>query len=434
VNFPDFDLDGYVSRYSGYNRIQRLRHIARICPDKRPQAFLMAIDLAKKGVDTTLYQDVIAESREFLGDALGDEAVVDQSWVGATNRAAIDKQARLESALSLSKREEDVDPIRRCLEALGKHYLERGDHSQALAKFHEAKQTGFTNNVQRIDNSLDIIEAAIPLGSFAQVKKQYELAKRIPQLSETANALLLAKLNAANGLQLLRENNYSGAARTFMQTTIDLKDKYKEVIAIEDVTDYAVLCALASYTRRDLSRVLENEDFRKLLELRSFWIPIIQAYLGSKYAIVFKRINDMENEFLLDMYMHPHIRKISHKIRDRALIEYAKPFVAVKISHMAKAFDMDGGVVEEYLANLIADGRIEARIDSANKVVYARNADVRSATFQKALSVGTGHVRNVKSLLMRMSLADADIIVRHPEHERRVKEKSKKSDEKGGKG
>jgi COP9 signalosome complex subunit 1 len=132
--------------------------------------------------------------------------------------------------------------------------------------------------------------------------------------------------------------------------------------------------------------------------------------------------------------MHPHIRKISHKIRDRALIEYAKPFVAVKISHMAKAFDMDVGVVEEYLANLIADGRIEARIDSANKVVYARNADVRSATFQKALSVGTGHVRNVKSLLMRMSLADADIIVRHPEHERRVKEKSKKSDEKGAKG
>ena len=44
--------------------------------------------------------------------------------------------------------------------------------------------------------------------------------------------------------------------------------------------------------------------------------------------------------------------------------------------------------LEKELAILIQDGPIQARIDSHNKVLYARHTDRRSATFQEALQIG----------------------------------------------
>ena len=44
--------------------------------------------------------------------------------------------------------------------------------------------------------------------------------------------------------------------------------------------------------------------------------------------------------------------------------------------------------LEKELAILIQDGPIQARIDSHNKVLYARHTDRRTATFQEALQIG----------------------------------------------
>lgn len=55
--------------------------------------------------------------------------------------------------------------------------------------------------------------------------------------------------------------------------------------------------------------------------------------------------------------------------------------------------------LEKELAVLIQDGPIQARIDSHNKVLYARHADRRTATFQEALQIGTGRARSSRALL-----------------------------------
>jgi hypothetical protein len=44
--------------------------------------------------------------------------------------------------------------------------------------------------------------------------------------------------------------------------------------------------------------------------------------------------------------------------------------------------------LERELAELVASGQVAARIDSAAKVLTARLADTRTATFQRALAVG----------------------------------------------
>ena len=46
----------------------------------------------------------------------------------------------------------------------------------------------------------------------------------------------------------------------------------------------------------------------------------------------------------------------------------------------------------------------QARIDSHNKILYARHADQRSATFQKVLQMGNEFDRDVRSMMLRANL------------------------------
>ena len=60
--------------------------------------------------------------------------------------------------------------------------------------------------------------------------------------------------------------------------------------------------------------------------------------------------------------------------------------------------------LERELAELIQSNQIQARIDSHNKVLYARHADQRKATFQTALRTGWSCHPVVVLMLTRLSL------------------------------
>ena len=51
---------------------------------------------------------------------------------------------------------------------------------------------------------------------------------------------------------------------------------------------------------------------------------------------------------------------------------------------------------------------LQARIDSQNKILYARHADQRNATFQRVLQTGNEFDRDVKAMLLRANLIKHD--------------------------
>lgn len=52
--------------------------------------------------------------------------------------------------------------------------------------------------------------------------------------------------------------------------------------------------------------------------------------------------------------------------------------------------------------------KLQARIDSHNKILYARHADQRNATFQRVLQTGSEFDRDVRSMLLRANLIKYD--------------------------
>merc|ERR1740117_2117092 len=96
------------------------------------------------------------------------------------------------------------------------------------------------------------------------------------------------------------------------------------------------------------------------------------------------------------------------KIKDRALVLYFRPFSCVRLQSMADAFCVPMPEMERRLVDLISSDPIAAQA----KVLHSRSADARTASFEKALTLGDKYLRDVKSLLMRVSLAANNVVVR----------------------
>jgi COP9 signalosome complex subunit 1 len=93
--------------------------------------------------------------------------------------------------------------------------------------------------------------------------------------------------------------------------------------------------------------------------------------------------------------------------------------VSVELSVMSVAFNLDLATLERTLAELIQENKIAARIDSHKKILHARHSDQRNDTFAQALQVGHRYVRDVRSLIMRLSLVEHDIAVRGADAKRK---------------
>jgi len=320
--------------------------------------------------------------------------------------------------------------VRRAFSALGQFYVERGEYPSALTKFLETKEC-CTTGAQTLQTCIDLIKTSIHLGTMTHVKNQSQRAQSLPELKNDHAAKAI--IDASNGLFQLKSGQYRFAAQAFLTTSEHIA-KHNDIISWTDVAVYACITALASYNRRDLKTVSTSESFKRLVEQAPVWKRVINDFHANQYASCFAQLDALRADLYLDMYMAPHVDKLMSKIRDRALMEYFKPFVSVKIPLMAESFKVPLAELERQLVSLIADGKIQARIDSANKILYARHADERNGTYEKALAVGDKYIRDAKSTLLRMSLIEGDLVVRHPEVEKRLKAKRDLDKEKDDKG
>ncbi len=79
---------------------------------------------------------------------------------------------------------------------------------------------------------------------------------------------------------------------------------------------------------------------------------------------------------------------------------------------MAAAFNTDVAALEVELKNLIVEDAIQARIDSFNQVLVAKNSDQRTQMFRKGHETGKEFQSNMRDMLLRMDLVMNDFSVR----------------------
>lgn len=185
------------------------------------------------------------------------------------------------------------------------------------------------------------------------------------------------------------------------------------MISPNNVAMYGGLCALATFDRQELQKnVIASSSFKLFLELEPQLRDIVFKFYESKYASCLKLLDEIRDNLLLDMYIAPHVNTLYTKIRNRALIQYFSPYLSADMRKMATAFNRTVEALENEVMQLILEGQIQARIDSHNKILYAKETDQRSSTFERAIAIGKKYQRRSRMLVLRAAILKSNIHVK----------------------
>ncbi|XP_050837123.1 COP9 signalosome complex subunit 1 isoform X2 [Serinus canaria] len=386
VENPTLDLEQYASSYSGLMRIERLQFIADHCPQLRVEALKMALSFVQRTFNVDVYEEIhrkLSEATRELQntpDAVPDSGIepppLDTAWVEATRKKALLKLEKLDTDLKNYKGNSIKESIRRGHDDLGDHYLDCGDLSNALKCYSRARDY-CTSAKHVINMCLNVIKVSVYLQNWSHVLSYVSKAESTPEIAEqrgerdSQTQAILTKLKCAAGLAELAARKYKQAAKCFLLASFDHCD-FPELLSPSNVAVYGGLCALATFDRQELQRnVISSSSFKLFLELEPQVRDIIFKFYESKYASCLKMLDEMKDNLLLDMYLAPHVRTLYTQIRNRALIQ----------------------------------------------ILYARDVDQRSTTFEKSLLMGKEFQRRAKAMILRAAVLRNQIHVKSPPRE-----------------
>uniref|UniRef100_A0A452I654 PCI domain-containing protein n=1 Tax=Gopherus agassizii TaxID=38772 RepID=A0A452I654_9SAUR len=355
-------------------------------------------------------------------DAVPDGGIepppLDTAWVEATRKKALLKLEKLDTDLKNYKGNSIKESIRRGHDDLGDHYLDCGDLSNALKCYSRAPRDYCTSAKHVINMCLNVIKVSVYLQNWSHVLSYVSKAESTPEIAEVRGFFPLQISDVSSiCLAELAARKYKQAAKCFLLASFDHCD-FPELLSPSNVAVYGGLCALATFDRQELQRnVISSSSFKLFLELEPQVRDIIFKFYESKYASCLKMLDEMKDNLLLDMYLAPHVRTLYTQIRNRALIQYFSPYVSADMRKMATAFNTTVAALEDELTQLILEGLINARIDSHSKILYARDVDQRSTTFEKSLLMGKEFQRRAKAMILRAAVLRNQIHVKSPPRE-----------------
>lgn len=103
----------------------------------------------------------------------------------------------------------------------------------------------------------------------------------------------------------------------------------------------------------------------------------------------------------MDPWVGGNLRHLLVAIRARAMVLYCGPYKTISLATMASALDMPVANLTSEVAGLIADGRLQFRIDSAKGQLLAKHTDPRTAAYAHAEEVADAFVAKAQGLALK---------------------------------
>lgn len=408
MDLEEFDVEGYAANYTALGKLLRLQFIAKAAAGTQLEldALKIAADQLRESPSVHRYAEVMNR----IDNRLGSRYVLDSAWVQQMESRSNERQDRLESELNSYKTNLMKEAIRVGHTDLADFYFQRGDMQNAF-KCYLRTRDYCTTSKHVLAMCLNVIRASLALNNYTNVSNYVQKAESTPDLSR--DPVLSGKFKCAAALAYLADKKYKQAARKLTEVGSELGNQYNEVLAAQDVATIGGLCALASFDRSELCRhVIDNVAFREYLQLCPEVRELVNDFYAAKYSACLSRLARLVPLLRLDMLLGPHVSQLRDAVRSKAIVQYTTPFQTVHLPTMANAFSMNIGPLEKELANLIQRNEIPARIDSHNKVLYARHANQRAATFSAILRAGEEYLNNTSAAILRANLLKHDLVQR----------------------
>ncbi|KAJ5765367.1 hypothetical protein N7520_004926 [Penicillium odoratum] len=416
---PKFDLESYIDNYAGRTRFNRLYLIGTTSTVLAVEALKQAEAEALCGKDVDLYEKAVRALAEVAPN--DESASLNSAWVQEVQRNVMAQTDRLEHELRGYKNNLIKESIRMGNEDLGNHYYETGDLIAASKAY--TRMRDFCTTPNHVASMLyKLINVSIERGDWLSVKSYvHRLRNAVSKPEDLAQNQ--PKMSVALGLAHLNQGSYNEAANCFLAVPATLGESYKDVISPNDVAVYGGLCALASMDRSELQHlVLDNISFRPFLELEPHIRRAIGFFCNSKFRSCFDILETYRNDYLLDIYLQPHVSALYTKIRVKSMQQYLVPFSKATLDSMVAIFapnesgqqiGLESPFVQE-LIRLIMDGVLDVRIDLEHKLLVKNQHDIRSEMQTEVLENVTKFTQELHWRMMAAAVTDAGLQVPGP--------------------
>lgn len=288
IEYPSLDISKYAASYTSKVKVDRLLHISRVCPSKKKECYRLAVEEVKKGIDVGIYDRVMEEGQKLLG---ASECQFDAAWMTQQSQKN-EKQVRyLEDEIqrwrNLSNREKICSSY---LEA-AEYCVSIGNFNTAISRYIEAKSyAGDTKML--LDINLKIMVTSIKSGQFGHVKSEASHALASEDIFKDNK--FKSKVLCCLALYNLYNGRYDMAVMNLMECHFSVYNSFPEILSGADIALYGGLCALASFSRKQLKKqVLDNTEFKRFLELKPKIGSLIQSFYDSEYGKVMSGLNGL---------------------------------------------------------------------------------------------------------------------------------------------
>ncbi|CAF4080493.1 unnamed protein product, partial [Rotaria sordida] len=122
--------------------------------------------------------------------------------------------------------------------------------------------------------------------------------------------------------------------------------------------------------------------------------------------------SQFEPIFALDQYLASHLRRLYYEIRYRIIVIYFLPYKNGSMTVMARQLNRTIDIFEDEFVHLIRLGKIKARIDSKNKILYVADTDQRWYPYQHPLTTTKQSEKLTRALLLRSAIIKANLSVK----------------------
>ncbi|RKP03793.1 hypothetical protein CXG81DRAFT_9144 [Caulochytrium protostelioides] len=395
-------------------RVQRLLFIGQHCPPLRVDAYRDALQTVVHATrHVALYLDTHARLNAALAAAGMLEVPADAAWVAATADAVRHTSERLETALRQSRSNLLKEQIRLAQLALGDHAWQCGELQTAAKCYARSRDYGSTNQ-HVLERGLREMALALETRNLHLMNTTLATLQALLPASGTMTTAPTALdvgvyVRACRAVMDLHDQRYADVARGLLKLPFPGVHHAAAVLLPHEILWQTVLCGLATLSRAELKALLI--EFAPYLDLDGRARDAVQALLDGAYDVLFAALASAEPDCLLDMRLHRAVPTLVAAVRQRALVQYTRPFVSLRLDAMAAKLGLPVDDLERDVCALIAQGLIPMVVDSYAGVLYAKPADQRSRVLQKTLDQADDYVQTVHTMLLRMSLGQSGLAV-----------------------
>ncbi|GAA5853569.1 hypothetical protein JCM5353_007785 [Sporobolomyces roseus] len=457
-----YDLEQVANTWEGKSKINRLLYVSNSSPSLCGAALALALSSIKQlTLDIQLYQEVFHLYRQHISQieagteqdptavnwynaTKGNQVQLDRNWLDQAKKDAQSGKEKLEVELKGYTTNLIKESIRMGYRDLARFQYKCGELQDAVRSYTKSREY-CTTSQHVLDMCMGVIEIALDMSNYAFVRnyvvkaesavdaalsaangsKPKAAAVNLPGMvapaqdpleaaKERERKVVQERLIVAGGVAHLGSGNFEKAARNFTDLgTEAVNAGTSHFIPGGDIALYAVLTSLACFDRAQLrTRVLENSNLRPFLDLEPYLRDIVRAFYDSKFKHGLELLSKYEHRPLFDIHLAPHFFPLVRLIRQRALLAYFQPFASVSLSRMASSFGMPQPHLESEVIELIGQGYLKARIDSASGTLVAKRKDARGEAFKNALEEGEKVMKRATASQLRMKLLHAEIVVK----------------------